>query len=156
MVPERCERFRESTSLSLDGMLSRFERALLDRHLRSCASCRTFAADVRQQTAQLRAAPLEAPPQLARIAPAHARNLRSRTTGLAGAVAVAALAALFSLAPAGDQQETIAMRTPPNSALLAVVPASPTANSTFQVGRLRLVPATIADGPVRGLYGVPA
>lgn len=155
MTPERCERFRESISLGLDGMLSRFERALLERHLRSCASCNAFAADVREQTAQLRAAPLEAPPVLADIPAPRVRTVRRRAAGLASAVAVASLAALVSLTPAGEQQKTAATHTP-NSALLAVVPAAPTANESFQIGRLRLVSAASADGPVRGYYGVPA
>ncbi|MGH3001756.1 MAG: zf-HC2 domain-containing protein [Gaiellaceae bacterium] len=156
VIPERCERSRESISLELDGMLSRFERALLERHLRSCASCRAFAVDVRAQTAQLRAAPLEAPPVLADIPPARVRTAGRRAAGFAGAVAVSVVAALISFAPVGDQRTAAMAQTPPNSALLAVVPAAPTANATFEVGRLRLVSAASADGPVRGLYGVPA
>lgn len=156
MTPERCERFRESISLGLDGMLSRFERALLERHLRSCASCNAFAADVREQTAQLRAAPLEAPPVLADIAPPRVRTVRRRAAGFASAVAVAGLAALVSFTPAGEQQKTAVAHGSPNSALLAVVPAQPTASLTIEVPRLRLVSAASADGPVRGYYGVPA
>jgi predicted anti-sigma-YlaC factor YlaD len=156
VVPERCERFRESVSLGLDGMLSRFERALLERHLRSCASCRAFAAEVRAQTARLRAAPLEVPPAFADIVPPRVRTLRHRAAGLAGAVAVAAMAALMALTPAGDQHHAVVANTSPNSELLAVVPEAPTANASFQVGRLRLVSAASADGAVRGYYGVPA
>jgi predicted anti-sigma-YlaC factor YlaD len=154
VVPERCEQFRESTSLDLDGLLSRFERALLERHLRSCASCRAFAGEVSEQTRQLRAAPLEAPPLLANVAHRRARTLRRRTAGFAAAVAVAAIGALISLAPAGDQQATAAHT--PNSELLAIVPEAPTPNATFDVGRLHLVSAANADGAVRGYYGMPA
>jgi predicted anti-sigma-YlaC factor YlaD len=156
VVPERCERFRESISLGLDGMLSRFERALLERHLRSCASCCAFAADVRAQTAQLRAAPLEAAPALGDFAPPRVRTLRRRAAGLVGAVAVTAVAALVSFTPPGDQREVGVAHTFPNSALLAVVAEAPTANATFEVGRLRLVSPASADGAVRGYYGVPA
>jgi predicted anti-sigma-YlaC factor YlaD len=156
VVPERCERFRESVSLGLDGMLSTFERALLERHLRRCASCQAFAADVRAHTKRLRAAPLVAPPPLAGVAPARARLLRRRATGLAGAVAVGLVAALVSLTPAGEHRNAVVAQPSSNEALLKVVPATPTANATFQIPRLRLVAASSADGPVRGYYGVPA
>ena len=54
-----CERVRSQVSLSLDGELSEFERAMVDAHLGRCAPCRVFAARVSALTAQLRAAPLE-------------------------------------------------------------------------------------------------
>lgn len=137
-------------------MLSTFERALLERHLRKCASCQAFAADVQAHTERLRAAPLVAPPQFAGVAPARARLLRRRMTGLAGAVAVGLVAALVSLTPAGEQQNAVASQVSPNEALLKVVPSAPNANATFEVPRLRLVAASSADGAVRGYYGVPA
>lgn len=136
-------------------MLSTFERALLQRHLRKCASCRAFAADVTANTEQLRAAPLAAAPRFAGVAPARSRLLRRRATGLVGAVAVGLVAALVSFTPAGDQRSTVS-RTSPNEALLAVVPEAPSATSTVDVPRLRLVSASSADGAVRGYYGVPA
>ena len=156
MIPERCERFRESISLGLDGMLSTFERALLQRHLRKCASCQAFAADVTAQTEQLRAAPLAEAPQFAGVAPARSRLLRRRASGLAGAVAVGLVAALVSFTPAGDRQTTDAAVRTPNSQLLKVVPEAPSATSTVEIPRLRLVSASSADGAVRGYYGVPA
>lgn len=156
MVPERCERFRESVSLGLDGMLSRFERTLLDRHLRSCAGCRRFADELTAYTARLRVAPLEEAPRFAAELPSRARPVRRRAAGLAGSVAVAVVAALVSFAPAGDQRNASAPGTASNSSLLKVVPESPTANASFDVPRLRLVSASYADGPVRGYYGVPA
>ena len=136
-------------------MLSTFERALLQRHLRKCASCQAFAVDVTSHTELLRAAPLAEAPQFAGVAPTRSRLIRRRMTGLAGAVAVGLVAALVSFTPAGDQQSAIA-RTSPNEALLAVVPESPSATSTVDVPRLRLVSASSADGAVRGYYGVPA
>jgi len=42
-------------------MLSTFEAALLDRHLRRCPSCRAFAASAACQTQLLRGAELEQP-----------------------------------------------------------------------------------------------
>jgi predicted anti-sigma-YlaC factor YlaD len=156
VVPERCERFRESISLGLDGMLSTFERTLLERHLRSCSGCRGFAADVGAHTARLRAAALEEAPQFAAGLPARPRTVRHRAAGFAGAVAVAVVAALISFTPAGDQRDASEAHAAPNTSLLAVVPERPTANATFDVPRLRLVSAAAADGPIRGYYGVPA
>jgi hypothetical protein len=137
-------------------MLSRFERALLDRHLRSCTSCRSFAVDVRRQTARLRAAPLLAAPGLAEVVPPRVRTGRRRAVGFVGALAIAAAAALVTLTPSAQRDETAATAPTPNSSLLAVVPEAPTAAGTFDVGRLRLVSPTSADGAVRGYYGIPA
>jgi predicted anti-sigma-YlaC factor YlaD len=136
-------------------MLSRFERALLERHLRSCASCRRFSVDVRRQTTSLRAAPLVPAPRLGRVVPPTPRTRRHRAVGFAGSLVVAAAAALVTLAPAVQQRETTAVQ-PPNTSQLAVVPEAPSVTAPFDVGRLRLVSPASADGPVRGYYGVPA
>jgi ferric-dicitrate binding protein FerR (iron transport regulator) len=156
VLPERCERARQSVSLELDGMASRFERALLERHLRSCPSCRRFSTDVRQQTAQLRAAPLVAAPALADILPPAPRALRRRAAGLAGAIALATTAALLTLTPNVQRAETTTASTTPNTSLLKVVPETPSVTVPIEVGRLRLVSPASADGAVRGYYGVPA
>ena len=42
-------------------MLSTFESALLDRHLRGCPDCSSFAIDAQEQTRLLRGALLEQP-----------------------------------------------------------------------------------------------
>lgn len=55
----RCERAREWLSLAADGELSRFERALVDRHLAGCPECAAFGAELEGFTSALRAAPLE-------------------------------------------------------------------------------------------------
>ena len=153
MVPERCERFRESLSLGLDGMLSTFEAALLARHLDRCASCRAFSGAVTAGTELLRTADLEHPSQPVVVQPAASSRFRRRAAGVAGAVAVAAMAALMAFTPTGTQREagTTGVRTP----LLEVVPAKPSAEATFEVPRLRVVSPTMADGPVRGYYGLP-
>lgn len=54
-----CERARQWVSAELDGRLSEFEQALLDGHLRGCASCCTFRATAQGFTSELRSAPLE-------------------------------------------------------------------------------------------------
>ena len=154
MLPERCERFRESLSLGLDGMLSTFEAALLARHLDRCADCRAFSAAVTVETELLRSASLEYPSAPVVVQPAVGMRIRRRAAGVAGAAAVAAVAALMTLTPTGTQRNADAnagIKTP----LLEVVPAKPSAEATFEVPRLRVVSPASADGPVRGYYGLP-
>jgi predicted anti-sigma-YlaC factor YlaD len=59
-----CERTRGWVSLSLDGELSEFERALVTSHLERCAHCAAFAAEVTSTTDPLRRASLEPAPHL--------------------------------------------------------------------------------------------
>lgn len=54
-----CERAAQFVSLDLDGELSRFEQAVLKRHLRRCARCAADARDIVAVTECLRATPLE-------------------------------------------------------------------------------------------------
>lgn len=154
MVPERCERFRESISRDVDGLLSTFEAVLLDRHVARCASCSAFAARVRAQTALLRSAPLERPTRPVIVAAAPAARLRRRAAAVGSAVAVAAAAALVALTPTAGRHES-ATATQSTKALLEVVPAKPNVEATFEVPRLRVVSPASADGPVRGYYGLP-
>lgn len=136
-------------------MLSSFERALLERHLHGCAECRAFAADVSAQTAQLRAAALVPAPKFGSVAGARARRFRRRASGVAGAVAVACVAALVSLTPAVDRRSAFESPVAPDSALLAAVPEQPTASASFDLPRLKVISASLADGAVRGYFGVP-
>ena len=157
VVPEQCERFRESISLGLDGLLSTFETALLDRHLSRCPTCHTYAADVAAQTELLRSAAFEQPLRPVVVAPAAHTDLRRRAYAVAGAVAVAVAAALIAFTPvAGQRSATISTNHATRGPLLAVFPASPTTNATFDVPRLRVVSPDLGDGPVRGYFGVPA
>ena len=150
VIPVRCERSREWASLRLDGMLSIFESALLDRHLRRCADCRGFAAAVSAQTQLLRNAELEEPGRRFE-APARRSHRRRSAAGAALAAGVAAVAAVFAVTPgAGHQGTPESVRV--NSPVFVVVPAKPKPNSTIEVPRLTVQPASIADGPVRGAY----
>lgn len=85
----RCDRARAWVSLRLDDELSQLESALLDAHLRDCAACRAFAAQVEASTAAVRDAGLVALPQPVLIPVLR----RSAHRGLAGAVAAAAMLA---------------------------------------------------------------
>jgi putative zinc finger protein len=57
--PASCEQAARFVSLDLDGELSRFERALLKRHLGRCAPCAEEALRTAALTALLRSVPLE-------------------------------------------------------------------------------------------------
>jgi predicted anti-sigma-YlaC factor YlaD len=131
-----CERARQWVSAELDGRLSEFEQALLDGHLKGCASCSAFRATAQGFTSQLRAAPLE---QLERpVAVARAR----RRVAFRFAPAVAALA--VTAVGLGSILASSVVRPG------AAVNESPSASDTSQ----RLTPA---QGPVnlsslRGLH----
>jgi hypothetical protein len=112
---------------------------------------------VRRQTELLRAAPLARPTRPVVVGvPARAR-LRRRAAAVAGALVVAATAALLALTPVAGERGGVNTASAGSSApLLAVVPAQPTANATFELPRLGVVSPASADGPVRGFYRVPA
>ena len=158
MVPERCERFRESVSLGLDGALSAFESALLGRHLRRCPSCSDFAEAARIQTGMLRTAALETPSRPFFVeSPSRPRVARRQAASVVGALAFAAAAAVLVLTPSGHQGGgTFASPGAGTRPLFGVYAAQPTAEASFQVARLRVVSPAAADGPVRGYYGLPA
>jgi hypothetical protein len=100
MAPnEACSRSREWISLDLDSALSRFEGALLRRHLRSCAGCRAYATDVRGATSLLRADPLVLRPAPV-VVPAAPRTSGIRSAARVGLVA-ATVAAMAALAAGG-------------------------------------------------------
>src|SRR3954468_15883327 len=157
--PARCDRSRESISLRLDGMLSTFEGALLDRHLRRCADCRSFAAAATSQTRLLRDAPLEQPLRPVELPVRTASPFRRGSVGALSAVVAAAAAALVVLSPATDKQggaqlgATAARAT--GRTVLVVYPAKLQANTRVDMPRLRVQPASIADGPVHGYFSIP-
>jgi len=88
----RCDRARQWASLRVDQELSELEEALLDRHLESCAACRSFAARLDEATELVRATPVEKP-QIS-YAPPERRRIRlplGRRTAIVGIAAAAAL-----------------------------------------------------------------
>ena len=134
-------------------MLSTFEAALLERHLRRCGDCRAFAADVTSQTQLLRAAVLEEPSRAVTVVPSRQPQFRRHTAGVAAAALVATMAALLTLTSTGGHRTATSSGT--GKPLLAVFPAQPRVDATFDVARLRVVSPASADGPVHGDYGIP-
>ena len=112
----RCERARAWASLRLDDELSQLESALLDAHLRACASCRAFAAQIAASTAAVRGAGLVALPHPV-LMPVRRRRAHR---GVAGAVAAAAmLAASAAGAIFGVQHFTSHAGAVPPTAMIA-------------------------------------
>lgn len=152
VIPARCERSREWTSLRLDGMLSVFESALLDRHLRRCAACRDFADVTASHTHLIREAPLELPSRLVTLPTRGARRRRGAVAASLVA-AVSAAAAIATLVPGAHRTSHEARATGDSPGpVLVVVPENPTPGSKVEVPRLKVAPASIADGPLRGAY----
>jgi hypothetical protein len=139
-------------------MLSTFEAALLDRHLRRCAGCRAFAAGVAAQTQLLRDAGLERPARPVLVPAGPRRQVRRIAVGAVTTVAAAAAAAAFALTPAGGNGPSSSARATAatGAPVLVVVAAHPSVVSNDTVPRLRMRPASIADGPVHGLFNTPA
>jgi predicted anti-sigma-YlaC factor YlaD len=137
-------------------MLSSFESALLDRHLRKCASCRAFADATAHQTELLRGVVLEPPPRPIELPERASHRLRAFTSAGAAVVVAAAVAvATFSLGNRGTTASSHREIAPAGKQFV-VYPAQPTPNESLQVPRLRVEPVTYADGPVHGLYSQPA
>jgi anti-sigma factor RsiW len=85
----RCERARAWASLRVDDELSQLESALLDAHLRDCATCSAFAARIAAATVAVREAGLLQLPHPV-LVPVRRRRAHR---GVAGAVVAAAMIA---------------------------------------------------------------
>lgn len=108
MQPRNCERARAWVSLRLDGEISELEDALLEAHLRRCASCREFEDSVRRVVVVLRSQPLEEIDH-----PVVVSGRRRLSVGLGGvASAAAALAAVVGVATVLSTQATKRPPTP--------------------------------------------
>ena len=138
-------------------MLSLFESALLDRHLRRCGDCRDFAAGAAAQTQLLRSAPLEQPLRLV-VVPAGRRQVRRVAAGALTAVASVAAAAAVTLSPGGNSPQgsaSASSQVETGAPVMVVVAAHPTPGVRETVPRLTMQPASVADGPVHGLFNTP-
>jgi anti-sigma factor RsiW len=100
-----CERAREYASLRLDGELSELEEALLAAHLSRCEPCKSFDADIRMLTSELRQAAFERPsePIVALFAGAVETVLKPRTA------TSATPAAKMLIAPGSEVRELRAL-----------------------------------------------
>jgi predicted anti-sigma-YlaC factor YlaD len=99
--PKSCERAAQFVSLELDGELSRFERAMLKRHLQRCEPCAAYARDVIGLTGLLRAAPAEEI-RLPLVFSLHRRRVFRMLPSVAAAVAVAAVGVWFGISSPGN------------------------------------------------------
>ena len=136
-------------------MLSAFESALLDRHLRGCVECRSFAAGAGSLTELLRDAPLEQPERPVQIPRTPAHAIPRSVGGVLSACLVAAAAAAVLVWPAAKpSQPTLSAGA--GAPVMVVFPAKPSmTNANVEVPRLRMQPASIADGPVHGYFSEP-
>ena len=138
-------------------MLSLFESALLDRHLRRCADCRAFAAGAAAQTQLLRAAELEQPLRPVALPAGRRRPARRVAAGALTAVASVAAAAAVTLSPNGNsgQPSSASASVETGAPVMVVVAANPSLGVHETVPRLTMQPASVADGPVHGYFNTP-
>lgn len=140
--PNECMQAREAVSARLDGELTELDGARLDAHLRICAECLAYAADVSGATAHLRAADLEPAP-----AGLFAPRVRQRrvaapfAAAAASLVIAAATGASFLLgqvvgrgAGGGPAPTTTASAAPGDPGVLAMLQAE--RNGRGQSGRV--------------------
>jgi predicted anti-sigma-YlaC factor YlaD len=91
LVPQSdCAKAREAASARLDGELPELDAARLDVHLRACAECRAYAAEIGTITVGLRAVPLEWP-EIRVIMPRRRRVPVHTAAAAAAAVVLAAI-----------------------------------------------------------------
>jgi hypothetical protein len=116
--PNDCLEAREAVSARLDAELAELDAARLDAHLRHCAACQAFAADVTLVTARLRSTAFEPVP--ARAFVAHRRRLG----GSFAAAAAAAVLLVAAAAPSFFAGKLFAdhSRSHPAAATTAAVP----------------------------------
>jgi len=114
-----CETARQWLSASLDGELSEFERAALDRHLAVCESCRTTSVHWATIADAIRNEPLAEPTGLvaipssrSRLAPFARRGSMAMVFG-AAAAAAAALAVALALPQGGKLPDGVVDFTSP-------------------------------------------
>jgi hypothetical protein len=156
--PARCDRSREAISLRLDGALSLFESALLDRHLRRCADCRDFAADAAGLTQLLRGAELEQPLRPVALPAGRGRPVRRVALGALTAAASLAAAAAVTFSPGGSGATSSSLasaKVETGAPVEVVVAAHPSLGVRETVPRITMQPASVADGPVHGLFNTP-
>jgi hypothetical protein len=143
MQPRKCERARAWVSLRLDDEISEFEDALLDAHLRRCASCREFEESVRGAVVVLRGQALEEIEHP--VVVSGRRRLPMRPGAVASAAA--AVAAVVGVATVLGTQAT---RRPPTPTP-APIPAAADVRDDQDIKQLRALRVLQLGGrPPRG------
>jgi hypothetical protein len=152
MTSAVCDRARAWVSLDLDGGLSTFEKRLLDRHLDTCDSCRSFADESAQFTLTLREAALE-PAHVVIELPRRRGSVVSSALAGVGSVAAVAVAAILAFGSHSTQTPRLAA-----SGQLASGLAILTTNADALGVRQHELPNATPHiaGSVRGTFGVPA
>ena len=113
-----CERTARFVSLDLDGELSRFERAMLVRHLETCPRCAAEATMIRDLTLRLRTAPLERLPSPIVVRWPRRRVGRFAQSAMAAA-AVAVAGVWFGIASSQRARAPVIAFTPNAAAVAA-------------------------------------
>ena len=91
--------------------------------------------------------------------PERPSRLRHVAAGAIPAAVVAAAAILVLAYPAtqrAGKRNAARVAVAPETSVLVTYAGQPTPNPAIQVPRLKVVPASIADGPVHGAFSVPA
>lgn len=149
---QRCERARSWAALAPDGEISELEKTLLHSHLARCGSCSSFAADVAEIAAALRAASFEPPPRPIAVTTWRRRRVlaRLRTVGAAAAVAVMALG-IASHAPLANDE-----RKPAELSRVPDVSGDQAELLLLRKERLEAIAAAVAEVPARHFRNQPA
>jgi anti-sigma factor RsiW len=107
-----CVRARESASELLDDELPELDATRLDWHLRSCAECRAYAAQLKAVAVTVRTAPIEQPELPIRV-PVRRRRpaIRLQTAAAAVILVGAASASSFALGSALGTGGSLSART---------------------------------------------
>jgi predicted anti-sigma-YlaC factor YlaD len=135
---------RTLVSCRLDGAISQFEIALVNAHLRRCADCAAFDAEVGAFTGLLRSAqPVRAGRQIALPRMPFRRQLRvARGAFATAAAAIAAIA----IGGSGRLAESVPVAAPANDAVRTTAPAVPAFAASPLVSLQELYRESLAQG----------
>jgi len=145
---ESCERTRALISRSLDCELPELQQSLLAAHIRRCAACAVFEADVRSITSALRQAPLE---QLGRAVrpPRRRRPARLRVAVQVASFALVAVGVggvVLSggpvVAPSGEEA---LLASPLAEAVVATESIRELRDDALRQGEIAVLPGTSSD-----------
>src|SRR6185437_908244 len=112
------------------------------RHLRTCASCRTFARDVRAATALVRAARPEQPEAPVAVPVTARRSRHVQRISVGAAIAAASVAAVFGSGLTGNQR---------SDSVTSVVLAGANNNDLAQLRALRRAELHPASEALQGI-----